>query len=342
MNFQEEKQFAGHVDQLFQIRESELQKGKGAPAKLLDVKNRSGMDFTINLDRGMDIPYLSYHGENVGFVSPCGVVAPQYFDDRGLGFLKGFTAGFLTTCGLKYAGGPCEYEGQHYGLHGNISNTPAERYSYELVEEGGNAYAEIRGYMRDAVLFGDKLSLRRTVRCHYREKKFTLSDVVTNEGYQRVRHMILYHMNIGYPVLSPDSLIHIPSAEVRPRNDHAASAVERWNKAEQPDAAYEEMCYYHRLQPDASKKATVAIYNPAISTGVAIEIDTATLDHFVQWKMMGKGDYVMGLEPCNTTIDGIADALENGSLKYLEPGEQVKYHLSVRILDSMEAFEGVK
>ncbi|WP_274595949.1 DUF4432 family protein [Robinsoniella peoriensis] len=38
------------------------------------------------------------------------------------------------------------------------------------------------------------------------------------------------------------------------------------------------------------------------------------LDHFVQWKMMGAGDYVMGLEPANATIDGIADAIENGSV----------------------------
>lgn len=87
-----------------------MQEGKARGVTMLEVANRSGMQFDVNADRGMDIPFLSFNGENFGYISPCGVAAPEYFDDQKLGFLKSFTAGFLTTCGLKIAGAPCEYE----------------------------------------------------------------------------------------------------------------------------------------------------------------------------------------------------------------------------------------
>lgn len=59
-----------------------MREGKAEGVEMIDVQNRSGMHFDVNVSRGMDIPYLDFQGENIGFISPCGVVAPQYFDDR--------------------------------------------------------------------------------------------------------------------------------------------------------------------------------------------------------------------------------------------------------------------
>lgn len=342
MNYQDEKKYIGHRDQLMKVKRIRMQEGKADGVEMIDVQNRSGMHFDVNVSRGMDIPYLDFWGENVGFISPCGVVAPEYFDDKELGFLKSFTAGFLTTCGLKVAGAPCEYDGTSYGLHGNLSHTPAEDVSCGIEEDGGAPCAVIRGTVRDAVIFGDKMSLEREIRCNYKERKFTLRDKVTNEGYKKVRQMILYHCNIGYPVLSPESEIYIPSLEVRARNGHALEGIDSWMKLQEADPDYEEMCYYHKLKPDADNHSTVAVYNPQLDLGIAIEVDLGTLDHFVQWKMMGAGDYVMGLEPGNSTIDGIEDAVENGSMKYLEPGESREYRLAFHILKSREEFEQIK
>lgn len=342
MKYQEEKKYIGHRDQLMKVKRIKMQEGKANGVEMIDVQNRSGMHFDVNVSRGMDIPYLDFCGENVGFISPCGVVAPEYFDDKELGFLKSFTAGFLTTCGLKVAGAPCEYEGTSYGLHGNLSHTPAENVSSRIEEDGDNPCAVIKGTVRDAVIFGDKMSLEREIRCSYKERKFTLHDKVTNEGYKRTRQMILYHCNIGYPILTPDSEIYIPSLETRPRNAHAQEGIETWMKLQEADPDYEEMCYYHKLKPDENNHSTVAIYNPELELGIAIEVDLSTLDHFVQWKMMGAGDYVMGLEPGNSTIDGIEDAVQNGSMKYLEPGESREYQLTFHILKGKEEYERIK
>ena len=192
------------------------------------------------------------------------------------------------------------------------------------------------------MIFGDKLCLEREIRCSYKERKITLKDRVTNEGFKRVRQMILYHCNIGYPVLSPDSEIFIPALETKARNVHAQEGIDSWMKVQEADADYEEMCYYHKLKPDEKNHSVAAIYNPDLDLGIAIEIDLSTLDHFVQWKMMGAGDYVMGLEPSNSTIDGIDDAVKNGSMKYLEPGETREYNLTFHILKGRKEFEELK
>ena len=342
MNYQKEKKYIGHRDQLMKVKRIRMQEGKADGVEMIDVQNRSGMHFDVNVSRGMDIPYLDFCGENIGFISPCGVVSPEYFDDKGLGFLKSFTAGFLTTCGLKVAGAPCEYEGTSYGLHGNLSHTPAENVSCRIEENDGTPCAVIKGTVRDAVIFGDKMSLEREIKCFYKDRKFTLHDKVTNEGYKKVRQMILYHCNIGYPILTPDSEVYIPSLEVKARNSHAEEGIENWMELQEADPDYEEMCYYHKLKPDVNNHSTVAVYNPELELGIAIEIDLSTLDHFVQWKMMGAGDYVMGLEPGSSTIDGIEDAVKNGSMKYLEPGESREYELTFHILKGREAYEQIK
>jgi hypothetical protein len=341
MDFHNERKLIGHPDQLIKAKRIRLQEGKASGVEMIDIQNRSGLHFDVNVSRGMDIPYLDFCGENFGFISPCGVVAPEYFDDKELGFLKSFTAGFLTTCGLQSAGAPSEYEGKAYGLHGNLSHTPAEEVTC-TVEMGDNPCVVITGKVRDASIFGDKLMLEREIRCYYKERKFSLHDRVKNEGYKKTRHMILYHCNMGYPLLSPESELFIPALETKARNEHAQTGIDSWNKAQAPDPDYEEMCYYHTLKADENNQTAVALYNHDLSMGIAIEFGKDTLDHLVQWKMMGAGDYVMGLEPANSTIDGIEDAIKNGSMKYLEPEETVDYHITFRVLTTNEEFEELK
>lgn len=341
-SYKEEKKYIGNRDQLIRAKRIKMLEGKAAGCELIDVYNSSGMHFTVNMSRGMDIPYFEFNGKNFGFLSPCGIVAPQYFDDKGLGFLKSFTAGFLTTCGLKMAGAPCEYKGTEYGLHGNISHTPAEETGYTIDESKDRPSIKIHGKMRDAVVFGDKLVLEREIRCDYKEQKIYVTDFVTNEGYQAARHMIIYHCNIGYPVLSPDSEIFIPSETVCARNEHAKEEIGVWNQLQEPDKDYEEMCYYHQPKIDQKGYGAAAIYNPHLEIGISVQYHTGTLDRMVQWKMMGTGDYVMGLEPCNSTIDGIEDAVKNGSIKYIQPGETIEHRLVFSVLDGREQFEDLK
>ena len=99
--------YYGHESQLFGVEEVRLQGGKGDGMRLLQVRNGKGLEFTVSADRCADISRLIFRGENCGFFSANGYVAPAYYDDKEDGWLKNFTAGFLTTCGLLAVGAPC-------------------------------------------------------------------------------------------------------------------------------------------------------------------------------------------------------------------------------------------
>ena len=101
-----ERAYYGHESQLFGVEEYRLAGGKGDGMRLLQVKNGLGLEFTVSADRCADIARLSLHGQNCGFFSVNGYVDPAYYDDRQAGWLKNFTAGFLTTCGLLAVGSP--------------------------------------------------------------------------------------------------------------------------------------------------------------------------------------------------------------------------------------------
>ena len=99
--------YYGHESQLFGVEEYRLVGGKGDGMRLLNVRNGKGLEFTVSADRCADITKLFFRGENYGFFSVNGYVAPAYYDDKGNGWEKSFTAGFLTTCGLLAVGSPC-------------------------------------------------------------------------------------------------------------------------------------------------------------------------------------------------------------------------------------------
>jgi hypothetical protein len=58
-----------------------------------------------------------------------------------------------------------------------------------------------------------------------------------------------------------------------------------------------------------------------------------------QWKQLGQGSYVAGVEPANCFGRGRADDRARGSLRFLKPGEQQAYSLEIGVLDSPTAIE---
>ena len=307
------KDYIGNRLQIRGVQKYILEGGKGDGMRLLEVRNGKGLCFTLSLDRAADISRLSVMGTNFGYFSPCGYVAPAYYDPNGAGFLKSFTAGFLTTCGLTNVGSPCEDNGEALGLHGTIGNTPAD--SYSVSYEGDNMI--IKATVADTRFFGHKLVLFRTFTVSLTENKLTVKDEVKNLGNTETPFQMLYHYNLGYPLLSEDAIVKIPATKVTPRNEHAAEDIENCLRMEKPTAGYEERCYYHEMQG----MAKVEVENPAIGRGLTMEYDTAALPCFTEWKMMGEYEYVLGIEPGNAYPDGRDVMREKGMLKFIAPGE---------------------
>lgn len=305
--------YIGNAAQVCGVEEMRLCGGKGDGMRMLYVRNGKGLEFWVSADRCADISRLTFKGDNYGYFSPCGYVSPQYYDGVGAGFLKSFTAGFFTTCGLTAVGSPCIDNGEELPLHGTISNTPCENISHWTDDES----IHIKAVVRDAVMFGHKLILEREYIVPLDRNEIIMTDKVTNIGSQEAPFEILYHCNMGYPLLTEKSEFDIPSLEVTPRNEHAADGIATCQDAEKPQQGYEEMCFYHKLTGTPS----ISVYNPDISRGLKIKYDTAELPCFTQWKQMGEYDYVMGLEPGNCYPDGRDVMRKTNLLQFIAPGE---------------------
>ena len=329
--------YIGHESQMASVEEHRLVGGRGDGIRLFEIRNETGLELTVSADRCADLARVRVNGVNIGYFAPCGYVAPAFYDPRGPEFLKSFTAGFMTTCGLTAVGSPCVDEGEELPLHGSIGNTPAENVQWERTD----SELILRATVRQASLFGPQLLLRRTYTCALRENRFTITDVCENIGPKESPLMTLYHVNIGYPMLSEHAQVRIPADRVTPRNAHAAEDTANCLNMEVPQADYEERCYYHQVRTQDGW-AQVGIANPDIGLGMRMRFDPSALDHFTEWKMMGVHEYVLGMEPGNCSPDGRDVMRKTGELHFLKPGETETHRICFDFMSDTELLNEVQ
>ncbi len=330
-----DRNYYGHTTQFFGVEEHRLIGGRGDGMRLLQARNGKGVEFTISADRCADLSRVSYKGINLNYMGVGGYAAPAYYDDRGDHFLKTFNCGFLTTCGLSNIGIPQKDGEEDLPLHGTIGNQPADHIWYTTSDE----MIEIHAHVPEMQIFRQKMELDRVISCPVGGNTLTIHDTVRNLGSHAEPMLLLYHMNMGYPLLSEDSILSINSEKVTPRNDHAAEDLDTWMKMSRPTADFEEQCYYHEFD---SKMACAKIFNPVFGVGLAIRFDSRTLPYMCEWKMMGEKDYVLGLEPMIATLDGRSGLRESGQLPYIEAGEQREFEVCVEFFDSKEMFDDAR
>ncbi len=317
--------YIGNQMQLYGVESVRLEGGKGDGMRLLKVYNGCGLELTVSVDRCADISRVTFKGDNYSYISPCGYVSPKYYDKEGIGFLKSFTAGFITTCGLTAVGNPCVDDGEQTSLHGTISNIPCENISHWI--DGDNIH--IAATIRDASPFSHHLILERHILVPVYKNEIHIKDIIKNIGRTTAPLEVLYHCNMGYPLLSETSRLTIPATEVTPRNEHSATDIDKCLVMEKPQADYEEMCYYHKM----NGTPTVELYNPDIRKGLRMSYDTSELPFFTEWKMMGEYEYVLGIEPGNCHPDGRDVMRASGDLEFLAPGETKTHHLNFEFFE---------
>ncbi len=329
MNYNEQKNYIGHMSQLFCVKQYKFDGGWADGVRAVDISNGTGLSFTVLVDRCMDIFYLTYKGKNVAYQTPVGIKAPQYFERES--WMRGFGAGFFVTCGLENTGNSSFDNDEALPAHGRVSDIPANNFSLTYSTEDGVPTVTLYGEMSQCVMFGTQLTLCRTIKCKYGEDKIYLADVVKNSGARQTPHMMLYHFNMGYPLFDENAEVNIPSQKLIPRSELAASESDQWMKFDPPSFGYNERCYYHLNMKEENGVATVGMKNKKSDLSVSISYETKHLPWFCQWKMQGVNEYVCGLEPCNATIEGRADARENGTLQFMEPNEEREYNLIVTV-----------
>jgi hypothetical protein len=334
------QQYVGSMSQLGGARSTVLQEGPERGVRAIEVRTGTGFSFTVLPDRGLDVWTAEYQGASLCWHSATGPIAPQFHEPAGLGWLRGFYGGMVVTCGLTYAGPPNRDQEKDLGLHGRASFSPA----YDLaVEQGwqGEQYAiEVRGKIREAIVFGEHVVLSRRVRTALGENRFWIEDVVENLGYERTPHMIVYHVNAGFPLLDEHAELLAATDEAAPRDAEARKEADRWSRFPPPTEGFRERCYFHRLRAGKDGRTTVAVVNREFGggrgLGYALRYSLEQLPRFCEWKMTGQGTYVLGTEPGNVYPEAREILRREGRLPMLGPGEHRTYALEFSALTSAE------
>ncbi len=333
----------GHESQLGGIQESVLQGGRSRGMRILTVRTGSGLEFTVAPDRFMDVIDARFNGASLAWISPAGAVHPAYYEPSGNGWLQTFGGGLLTTCGLTQVGEANQYGGVELGLHGRASTIPAEEVSYASHWEGDQLEWIIRGTMREARLFGDVLVCHREIRAQWGSSKLRITDTVENQGYERSPLMVLYHCNLGYPLVDAGARVVVNSERVEARDAEAQQGLDAWSHIGPPVAGWREQVFVHSVRPGANGWTSAAIVNPAFrhraGIGLALRWRVAELPYLMQWKMLGEGAYVMGLEPANCHVLGRTAEGAAGRLQYLLPGASQSFALELEVLADSTSWE---
>ncbi len=316
-------QRVGSLDQIARVDSFVETEGVARGARLLRVVNGGGLEFDVHPDRGLDIGAASFQGLSLAWLSSTGIAAPGFYEPEGRGWLRTFGGGLVTTCGLDNFGPPADDEVGVVGMHGRVGHIPARVTAAEATPER----ILIAGTIRQSSVFAENLVMRREIGSEVGSSTLTISDTVTNEGASPSPLMVLYHVNLGWPLLDDGTTLEIPATSVTARDADAEAGFGSKHEIGAPVAGFREQVYIH----EAAAERYARVTNRARGLELTLRY-SETLPALFEWKMTATKHYVLGLEPANTPeINGRAAARANGRLPRLEPSESISYQISVEV-----------
>src|ERR671936_1287474 len=264
----------GRLEQVAGVRLVTLGDGAERGVRLLEFRTGTGFEFDVLVDRAFDVGRCEHAGRALGWQSGVGFAGPWFYEPEGLGFLRSFGGGLLTTCGLDHTLFMAEDTAEQYhyppkpteryGLHGRVSSRPARLAAYGERWEGDECVLFARGEVLQAAVFGEQLLLERTIEARVGSSRLTIHDEVVNVGHDRTPHMLLYHVNIGWPVLDEGSELLVPATAVEARGDHP---VEGYRSFDAPRSGYVEQVFEHEIAAEPDGRVPVAVVNRRLGLG---------------------------------------------------------------------------
>jgi hypothetical protein len=326
----------GSMDQLCYIRPFEYRSGKASGVKGFQVSNGTGLDFTVLESKGLDIIEMKYKGMNLNYFPKAGLVAPHLVDLHGTEFMRSISGGMLYTCGLQNVGLASQNEGFDEPFHGRMKDTPADQISIQSGWEQDDYVLQLSGELKEAAIFRDHLVLSRTIRTKAGAKSITISDRVENQGFEKQSLMLMYHVNVGYPILDEGSRVKIATKQIIARDPLSDSGIPTHQELTGPINGYEEQVFLIQSPADAQGWTGAAVINDRLQLGLYVKYNIQQLPKLVEWKSMRSGDYALGIMPSTGFVKGREYEKEHGSLRDIEPFETLSFDLEIGVLDGKE------
>lgn len=325
--------------------------------RALEFDSGGGLRFSVLVDRAMDISEVSLAGRPLGWHSPAGVCHPAYHDpegEDGLAWVRTFT-GFLATCGLDHTLGPEVVSGEnfnypsksevHQNLHGRIANLPARLTGYGESWDGDDCILWAEGVVVQAAVFGEVLHLYRRIETDLGGCEIRISDRVVNAGFVETPHMLLYHVNLGFPLIDEGTRYVAPVRRVlwaTHKEEGLESQGVGYRTCPKPIFGFAEQVWEHEMAADPGGRVPIAVINDRLGLGLVVEVSQDQLPCAFVWQNFQAGHYVLGVEPSTHHVLGNLSARERGEMIWLSAGEERSYDIRFNALDCAQAIADVE
>lgn len=315
------------------VRKRTLRGGRREGVDVVVIDN-GAVEITVVPSRGMGVRQVTAGDDRLGWRAPIrGPIHPREVnlgEPGGLGWLDGFDE-LLVRCGLESNGAPeFDKEGRLlYPLHGKIANQPSD----EVTVTVDAACGEIRvsGVVDEARFHFMKVRLYATLVTRFGESGFRIHDQIENLSASPAEVQMLYHFNVGVPLLDAGSQLVAPSSTVVPRNAHAAEGVGAYANYHAEEAGYEEQVYFHNMWAAGDGQTRVLLKNAHATAGVSLLYDARKLPCFSQWKNTTSvvDGYVTGIEPGTNFPNPRTYEGDQGRVLKLDAGGRATLELGV-------------
>ena len=342
MKYSAIRPYLGSVEQVFSVRRSRIDGGRGDGVRVIDVSNGGDLSVTILPDRCMDIHSVRFRGKNLSYLAPNGISHPAYYNPFGEGWSESYYGGFLYTCGLSNVGGGCEEDGFYHYVHGHLKNTPAQNICHETLWDGDDCDIRIAGDVRDAAFFGRNLLMHREIRARVGEKRLFIEDTIENQGFAHEQLMLLYHMNLGFPILDEDTMLIAPVIREEPLSDHTIANDPDYARMIAPIDNNIEYLHALTLRSDANGRTICAVYNEKLGLGFYVRYNTDLMRYLIQWKCMSSGDYALGVLPSSCKPVGRAADRASGEARTIAPGEILRASIEAGVIDGPAEMDAIR
>lgn len=325
------------------ISKRTLRGGVSEGVDVIEVDNGL-LSVSVLPTRGMGLWRGRCGDVELGWQSPVALpVNPRFVnltERNGLGWLAGFNE-WLCRCGLASNGAPgIDVVRDNQGnaievpltLHGKIANTPAHRVQIDASTDDSGRLS-VTGVVDETMMFGPCLRLRSQVVTGIGSNRLEIIDEVVNLSGQAAELELLYHTNIGPPLLEAGSQFVAPVRDVAPSNPRAAEGIEHWQLYEPPTSGNVEQCYFVDLATNPQEQTLVLLRNAAGDLGISLHFNRRQLPCFTLWKntQAVEDGYVTGLEPSTSLPNLKTFERQQGRVTTLDPGAAYESRFEIAI-----------
>jgi len=338
LDFARLRQRYASLDAYAAVRLVTLGDGAERGVRVLELRSGGGLEAEIVIDRTFDIGRLALNGTTVSWHAPAGYRSAANIDphaEDGQGFLTGMS-GLLSTCGFDHIRQP-ERETAYdaplhptpqiaYPLHGGGAHQPARLIGYGVNEEGPRPHIWCEGEITQSMMFRGALRLRRRIEMPLGGRTITLADTVTNIGPTAVSSMMLYHVNLGYPLVDQASVLSIdPAEKVWSDGDHDATT----HFGPSPATPVSEISVHRQTAENGM--AECRLHNPETGLSFSLAYSSNTLPYLQLLRVRGDGYNLIGIEPCSTAGRTRRDARDAGEMPILNPGDSRRFSIEIAL-----------